>query len=226
MATQKHETSEQSNDSELLAEVRRLGKLIAAGGLSKRVRNDLAWFRGMVARRVSNITSTFSASATKGEIIACMRNREEFSEDDRRKEAAWMALDMAMDAAAQSSTAEGAIAWGPRIGAACAAVEEAIGIGGMPGKAGKKKRHNRQTSIERTPTEKQLEAVQIVGECKGSFSDAARRLGKNRKTVEQHYKAGMRNAGSLASALTQKHRTQQLPHDGRGQVAIADDDNE
>lgn len=85
------------------------------------------------------------------------------------------------------------------------------------------KRRNRQSAKPRTVTAAQAEAVQMVGECKGSLAEAARRLGKNRKTVEQHYIAGLRNANICAAVLDQKPKKRNLPHDKRGQAIVTDD---
>ncbi len=86
----------------------------------------------------------------------------------------------------------------------------------------KRKRHGggrkRQSSVDRKLTPKQVEAAQIVGECKGSIADAARRLGKNPKTIRQHYNAAMEKMGKTAV----KHATHALPADRRGQANIAE----
>ena len=67
-------------------------------------------------------------------------------------------------------------------------------------------------------TAKQLEASQIVAECKGDIAEAARRLGKDAKTVRQHYTAATKKLGKTVV----KHATKQLPSDRRGQANIAD----
>jgi predicted DNA-binding protein (UPF0251 family) len=69
-------------------------------------------------------------------------------------------------------------------------------------------------------TPKQTEAVQIVGECKGSFADAARRMGLDRKTVRQHYYAGMKKMGR---AIGKKPKTERLSQDSRGQATVSQD---
>ena len=88
-----------------------------------------------------------------------------------------------------------------------------------PKRGGKKHKRNRP-SLEMKPlTEKQTEAAQIVGQCKGNISEAARRLGVTRKTVEQHYKAALRKMGETVV----KQATRQLPLDRRGQIAVSED---
>jgi hypothetical protein len=87
----------------------------------------------------------------------------------------------------------------------------------------KRKSRKRQSAKPRPVTPAQAEAVQIVGECKGNMSEAARRLGKDPKTVRQNYRAGLRNVGMSAAVLNQKPKTQNLPHDRRGQVIISDE---
>jgi DNA-binding CsgD family transcriptional regulator len=75
----------------------------------------------------------------------------------------------------------------------------------------------RKPSVDRPLTEKQTEAVQIVGESKGDIAAAARRLGRNPKTIRQHYNAAM---GKMGKTVV-KHATQRLPSDRRGQANIA-----
>lgn len=81
-----------------------------------------------------------------------------------------------------------------------------------PKKRKKKARHRATDDIQPLPRI-QAETVQIVGEYKGNIAEAARRLGKDRKTVEQSYTAAM---GKLGKSAT-KHRTTSLPNDWRGQ---------
>jgi DNA-binding CsgD family transcriptional regulator len=91
--------------------------------------------------------------------------------------------------------------------------------------AASRKRHPRRR--KRPPTtgrplsEKQIEAMQIVGDCKGNLAEAARRLGKDPKTVRQHYNAALRKLGKAAV----KHATRALPSDRRGQVNLSADDD-
>jgi len=68
-------------------------------------------------------------------------------------------------------------------------------------------------------TDRQLEVLRVVGECEENFSEAARRLGLDRKTVRQHYQAAMKKLGRAARG----HKTTRLPVDRRGQTAVAAD---
>lgn len=70
-------------------------------------------------------------------------------------------------------------------------------------------------------TAKQTEALQIVGECKGSYADAAKRMGLNRKTVKQHYEVACRKMGYSVS----KTKTLSIPLDRRGQENVAGPDD-
>ena len=63
--------------------------------------------------------------------------------------------------------------------------------------------------------------MQIVGECKGSIADAARHLGKDPKTVRQHYRAASEKVGKSVV----KHATEPLRTDRRGQANIANGDD-
>jgi len=98
------------------------GRLVAAGGLSEPVRNDLAWYRRMVLGRIAGITLVFSEGTAKGETVARKRDREELTDDDRRREAAWLALGMTMDEVGKCVPAEAA-ALAPRMEAACDELE-------------------------------------------------------------------------------------------------------
>jgi predicted DNA-binding protein (UPF0251 family) len=103
-------------------------------------------------------------------------------------------------------------------------VEWAAGVlrgaagGGKPTAQRRGGGRKRKSSVDIKLTGKQLEASQIVAECKGDIAEAARRLGKDRATVEQHYSAAMKKLGKTVV----KHATTQLPSDRRGQVNIAD----
>lgn len=77
----------------------------------------------------------------------------------------------------------------------------------------------RKPLIEPSLTDKQMEAVHIVGECKGNIAEAARRLGKDYSTIRQHYKAATAKLGKKAV----KHSTKRLATDGRGQANVATD---
>jgi hypothetical protein len=84
-----------------------------------------------------------------------------------------------------------------------------------------KRRRRKADAVPRPLTAKQAEAIQIVGECKGNFSQAAARMGLDRATVRQHYNAGMGKLGRKAV----KHGTQRLPSDKRGQDNVYSDDD-
>lgn len=92
---------------------------------------------------------------------------------------------------------------------------EAAG-GGTRSRQRRNRRHVEQAGL----TLLQTEAVQIVGACKGNIAEAARRLGKDRKTVKQHYEAGLRKLGRAAPG---KPKTQRLATDRRGQVSESHD---
>lgn len=70
-------------------------------------------------------------------------------------------------------------------------------------------------------TPRQAEVIQIVGELKGDIAAAARKLGRDRKTVDEIYKAGMKKLGKEAV----RHKTRTLARDRRGQDDIADGDD-
>ena len=101
-----------------------------------------------------------------------------------------------------------------------------------------KSRRKRQALDLRPLTEKQAEAVHIVGECGGNIAAAAKRLGHNRKTVKQHYEAAMSKMGrKVVKKFTRqdkpenwrqlpaakRHGTRQLPADRRRQIAVSED---
>lgn len=91
----------------------------------------------------------------------------------------------------------------------------------------KKRRRKRRPPLDkdiRPLTDRQTEVVQIVGECKGNFAEAARRMCLNRKTVKEHYDTAMAKlglAGVRNPAKQLKPKTQRLPEDRRGQVNIS-----
>ena len=95
---------------------------------------------------------------------------------------------------------------------------------GSPNTRPKKKRATRRTTKQRRPTEKQLEALMVVGECGQNFAEAARRLKLDPKSVRQRNSAGLRNAGKLASKLIGKPSTQSL-EGKRGRTVVATDDD-
>jgi predicted DNA-binding protein (UPF0251 family) len=63
----------------------------------------------------------------------------------------------------------------------------------------RKRRCSRTLPSNRTITQKEAEAVMVVGECNGNKSEAARRLGKDRSTVQELYKSGLKKAGGALS---------------------------
>lgn len=79
-------------------------------------------------------------------------------------------------------------------------------------------RRRRTLPAKRPVTAAEAEAVQMVGQCSGNKSEAARQLGKHRTTVDQLYKSGMAKAGKT---ITQRPSTNRLPQDDRGQDSIA-----
>ena len=101
-----------------------------------------------------------------------------------------------------------------------AALDEAI----KP--ARKKPKRARRPSKPRKPrplTPRQAEVIQIVGECKGSIAEAAKRLGRDRKTVEEAYRAGMAKLGK--TVYRSRDKTRLLPRDKRGQEAVSQEDD-
>jgi len=90
------------------------------------------------------------------------------------------------------------------------------GTGG--GKA--RKRHRPKTRLQDRPlTERQVEAVTVVGECNGNITAAALRLGKDRKTVSEAYHAALRKLGRKVT----RPKTANLPRDKRGQENVSED---
>ena len=89
--------------------------------------------------------------------------------------------------------------------------------GGKRGKPQKKRRRQREPS---ELTDKQLEAAQIVGQHKGNIAAAARALGKDYKTVQQHYERAMEKMGKN---VLPKPKTRSLSRDKRGQEMITKD---
>jgi len=95
--------------------------------------------------------------------------------------------------------------------------------------AKKTKQRRRPPSEDKSPrklTARQVEVMQLVGECKGNFAEVGRRLRLDRKTVKEHYEAALkklRQVGVKSPERKLKAKTTQLPEDRRGQVNVADD---
>jgi hypothetical protein len=86
------------------------------------------------------------------------------------------------------------------------------------------KRRRQGTAKKPRPlTARQTEVIQIVGECKGNLAQAATRLGRNRKTIVEIYKAGMKKLGKDVSHAKKSDRL--IARDRRGQSDVADIDD-
>jgi hypothetical protein len=82
------------------------------------------------------------------------------------------------------------------------------------------RRRRRQAPRQAHPiTPKQTEALQLVGEHKGNITAAAKQAGKSPAAMSKLYHKACRKLGEKASKA-QKVKTQRLPHDRRGQVAV------
>lgn len=96
-------------------------------------------------------------------------------------------------------------------------------LGGTPKKQGSKRKRRRTSPRAEAPlTNKQVEAMQLVGECKGNFAAAAKAAGKSRQAMKKLYDKGASKVGLAAP----KHRTQRLPTDRRGQEMIPSPEDE
>ena len=84
------------------------------------------------------------------------------------------------------------------------AIREALSRKGPSGKRTKKARRSLRGQAL---TDKQREVLEMVGECKGNKSEAARRLGIDPSTVRQQHKAAMEKLGEMASGLKDPRRT-------------------
>jgi predicted DNA-binding protein (UPF0251 family) len=71
-------------------------------------------------------------------------------------------------------------------------------------------------------TNPQIEAMTVFAECKGSYADAARRLGIDRKSFKERHDAACKKLGKMA---VKKPKTKRQPHDKRGQLKIASQDD-
>lgn len=73
-------------------------------------------------------------------------------------------------------------------------------------------------------TARQLEVIETVSECKGNVAQAAKRLGRDRKTIIESYRAGMKKLGK--DVLLFKKSDRLVARDRRDQLDVADiDDN-
>lgn len=100
-----------------------------------------------------------------------------------------------------------------------------LGSGNLnhPKATGRAKRRRRRQPAEPKPlTPKQVEVVQLYGECKGDFAEVARRMNLDRKTVVEHYEAAMKKMGKTAVKPT----TRSIPADRRGQATLSHDDDQ
>ena len=70
--------------------------------------------------------------------------------------------------------------------------------------------------------QQQLEAVQLFGDCEGNIAETGRRIGVDRKTVEQHITAAFEKMGKSVPNIA---RTKRLQKDNRGQEHLSDDDD-
>ena len=105
--------------------------------------------------------------------------------------------------------------------AGMAAVVESV----RPQKARGPKRRRKGKRTERPLTEKQAEALQMYGECKGNISEIARTLGISRQATLDRVKAGHRKLGVSWTYMKAKTRTQKLSEGGRGETLLADEDD-
>jgi DNA-binding CsgD family transcriptional regulator len=84
-------------------------------------------------------------------------------------------------------------------------------------------KRRRRVQRARPLTPKQVQAVQVVGECQGNMAEAARRLGVHPATVRQHYLAATKKVPEVVSSVARaKLARRRLPADHRGQPTIAD----
>ncbi len=101
------------------------------------------------------------------------------------------------------------------------------------GAAPRAAKRRRRPPVEKTIpalTARQTETLQIVGECKGSFAEAGRRMKRDRKTVKQHYDAALAKMKALGLRTPErklKPAAGYLPENRRGQVdAFKDEDGQ
>jgi hypothetical protein len=91
--------------------------------------------------------------------------------------------------------------------------------GARPAGGGAGKRRRRQANRPPVPlTEKQVEAMELVGQHKGDVAAAARAAGKSRAAMMKLYGKALKKLGRKAPPA---HRTQRLPTDIEGQDVVA-----
>jgi hypothetical protein len=88
-----------------------------------------------------------------------------------------------------------------------------------------KKRRRRGARKLRPLTTKELEAVKIVSEHKGNYTEAAREIGVSRQAVKKRFDAAIKKVPEL-SKKPQKPGTQRLPRDRRGQEIVPCEEEE
>jgi len=86
-----------------------------------------------------------------------------------------------------------------------------------------RKRRGVRTRKPRPLTARQVEVIETVAQAKGNIAEAARRLGRNRKTIEEIHKAGWEKVGKVA--YHSKDKTRLLVRDRRGQENVCEEDD-
>lgn len=87
----------------------------------------------------------------------------------------------------------------------------------------KRPKRKRDDGSRRPLTAKQAEAVEVVCTCNGNIAKAAKQLGRDRKTVYEHYITAMDKLGKDPS---KRHKVSSLPHDRRGQPMVVEEPEE
>jgi len=88
----------------------------------------------------------------------------------------------------------------------------------------KRRQKPRKTTPIKPLTDRQTEAIHLYGECQGNYAQMGKRMSISPKTVKQHYVAGMKKLSQTAQEKTHTRgvKKQNLPHDARGQVDLAE----
>jgi predicted DNA-binding protein (UPF0251 family) len=88
-----------------------------------------------------------------------------------------------------------------------------------PSPVNKPRRKRRQSGSKTPPplTPREAEAVHLVGEHKGNFTEAANKMGVSRQRAKVLYGNAMKK---LSKAGVRNPKTQALPHDRRGQIDL------